>query len=351
MNLLDRREMLRAVRRLRCPFASKALILLYHRVAELSSDPQLLAVTPARFEEHLKILREHYTVISLEQLTRFLREGKIPHRSVVLTFDDGYADALYNAKPLLERYDVPATVYVATGFVGADREFYWDELEGLLLRPGNLPEHLSLNAAGTIFQWRLGQSAQYSEADYERWRGWNVAMDNDPTPRQNIYRTLCARLLQMSEEDRENVLNAVRTWAGATPSCRPIHRPLSAEEIVRLSEGGLVEVGAHTMSHAVLSAIPTAAQETEIRESKTRLEAMLGRPLFSFSYPFGKRTDYTEETVAIVRQAGFRCACSNFPGNVCRGADLFQLPRVIAPHCGGKEFRGWLRRWFLGFRR
>jgi hypothetical protein len=78
---------------------------------------------------------------------------------------------------------------------------------------------------------------------------------------------------------------------------------------------------------------------------------MLGRPLFSFSYPFGKRTDYTEETVAIVRQAGFRCACSNFPDNVRRGADLFQLARVIAPRCGGKEFRGWLRRWFLGFRR
>ncbi len=85
------------------------VILLYHRVADLAQDPFGLAVAPAHFREHLSVIRRYSRPISLRQLLSELRNGKLPRRTVAVTFDDGYADNLYAAKPLLEQSDVPAT--------------------------------------------------------------------------------------------------------------------------------------------------------------------------------------------------------------------------------------------------
>src|SRR5262249_37482648 len=100
-----------AVRRFRDRFKPAPLILLYHRVADLPSDPQLLSVTPEHFKEHLEILRNNARPMALGEMVRALRDNKLPRRAVAVTFDDGYADNLLNGKPLLHQYDVPATVY------------------------------------------------------------------------------------------------------------------------------------------------------------------------------------------------------------------------------------------------
>src|SRR5215831_16190313 len=116
---------------------SHDVILLYHRVAAIDSDPWSLCITPERFSEHLEVLRECMP-ITLEQADLSGRYGAKRPR-VVVTFDDGYADNLYAAKPLLERFDIPATVFVVTGYVGQDREFWWDELEKIIFGSETLP--------------------------------------------------------------------------------------------------------------------------------------------------------------------------------------------------------------------
>src|ERR1051326_2045987 len=156
-------------------FTHEALILLYHRVVELSSDPYLLGVRPQRFAEHLEILRKHGRPMQLHQLAQALRDGNLPRRALVVTFDDGYADNLYTAKPLLERFEVPATIFVTTGYIGRDREFWWDELERLLLQPGILPETLRLNIGAGVCEWKLGDTVCYSEDDYQQHVSWTVA--------------------------------------------------------------------------------------------------------------------------------------------------------------------------------
>src|SRR5439155_20411317 len=91
-------------------FASRALILLYQRVVELPfGDPYLLCVAPLHFAEHLEILRSFWRPMRLQQLVEALRSGNLPHRAIAVTLDDGYADNLYNAKPLLELYEIRAT--------------------------------------------------------------------------------------------------------------------------------------------------------------------------------------------------------------------------------------------------
>jgi peptidoglycan/xylan/chitin deacetylase (PgdA/CDA1 family) len=332
----------RTARRAANLFVPRAIILLYHRVAELSSDPQLLSVTPQHFAEHLEILRKHYRPIPLQQTDKLLR------RSVVVTFDDGYADNLWNAKPLLERYDVPATVFVTTGYVGQDREFWWDELETLLLERRRLPETLQLNINGGIRQWELGASSDYDEDAYNHYRSWNVSQRNDPGPRQFVYRSLHQLLRPMLDRDQRKVLNQLSDLAGARSSSRSKSRPLSPAEVIELDKGGLVEVGSHTVTHPVLSGLSPAAQWTEIEQSKADLEAMLSRPVTSFGYPFGTRSDYAEETVAAIRRAGYHRACSNFAGVVGPDTDRFQLPRFVVRDWDGDEFSRRLSGWLFG---
>jgi peptidoglycan/xylan/chitin deacetylase (PgdA/CDA1 family) len=272
----------------------------------------------------------------------------MPDRAVVVTFDDGYADNLHNAKSLLERQDVPATVFVTTGYLGSRREFWWDELDRLLLQPGTLPHTIRLTLDGRSYAWELGEAAQYSQDAYHRHRSWNVSLQEDPGTRQRLYRSLCQLFRRLPEEARSKALDELRTCVDARPAGRPTHRALSSEEVLQLAEGGLLEVGSHSVTHPVLSTLPAPAQRAEIHESKAQLESILGHPVTSFAYPYGSPADYTEETVAIVRHGGFACACANFPNVVRRGADPFQLPRILVRNWDGEEFARRLDGWFRG---
>jgi peptidoglycan/xylan/chitin deacetylase (PgdA/CDA1 family) len=337
----------RVARRLGNQSDGRVLILLYHRVAKLDSDPWALAVNPRRFAEHLEVLRQHARPMQLRELSQGLRDGNLSDRSVVITFDDGYADNLHNAKPLLERHDIPATVFVASGYVGRKREFWWDELDRLLLRPGTLPERVQLSVNGTLYRWELSEAAHYTEEDFRRHRGWR-AWNKNPTPRHHLYASLCKLLRPISEEERRQKLREVRRWTVEVPARRSNHRPLSLEEVERLHQGRLVEVGAHTITHPILSALPSGSQAHEIRKNKARLEKILDRSVSSFAYPYGKPYDYTAQTVDIVRQAGFTCACASFEGLVRRSSDRFQLPRVYVRNWNGDRLAQHLNRWFDG---
>ena len=339
------RRLVRSARRFRNRSTPRTLILLYHRIAALRSDPWRLGVTPGHFAEHLEVLRQHASVLRLQQLSRAISEGDLPDRSVVVTFDDGYADNLHNAKPLLESHGVPATVFVTTGYVGRGREFWWDELERLLLQPGPLPGELSLSINGSAHRWELGEAAHYDEKAFRshlRWRAW----EKPPSPRHFLYSSLWELLHRADESERQGVLEQLLRWADAELVGRPTHRALAPEEVLALVEGELVEAGAHTVTHPALSALQAALQREEILGSRRRLQEIIGRTVTSFAYPYGRRVDYSAVTVGIVRQAGFDCSCSNFAGAVGRGTDPLQLPRFQVQDWDGDEFARRLSWWF-----
>jgi len=324
----------------------RGLILLYHRVAELPADPQLLAVTPRRFAQHLELLRRHCCPTSLGQLVATLGEGRLPRRAVAVTFDDGYADNLHVAEPLLARYDVPATVFVTTAYVGSARELWWDDLERLLLFPGELPETLRVRIGPVVETWQLGPSAVLTPEDCASHADWNVECGHDPSARHRVYRDLCGRLRTVSSDDREAVFADLSRMAGMNAEGRATHRALSRDEVGRLAESDHIDIGAHTMTHPVLSGLPVAVQQSEVAGSKARLEAITKRRVTSFAYPFGGRADYTRSTVSLVRNAGFTTACANVAGLVRRRSDPWQLPRVLVRNLDADAFAGRLREWF-----
>ncbi|MEI7903059.1 MAG: polysaccharide deacetylase family protein [bacterium] len=305
--------------------------LLYHRVADLETDPQLLSVSPRNFAEHLEVLRRSYLPVRLGELCHRSLNSPLRTRLIAFTFDDGYADNLHQALPLLQAAAIPATVFVTAGQVGQKEEFWWDELERILLGIPDLPEWLEVTIGSKSFCWHLPSAGDKLD------RHWHVLSDQPCSPRQTAYRELCNLLRPLSTPTRKYVLDWLRTWAGVNGLSRPHNRVLTEDELVALVKDGLVEVGAHTMTHPVLAAQPVAVQRQEIETSKRKLEDLLTEPVRYFSYPFGGHHDYTADTVKLVQEAGYACACSNFPGTVHWGTHRYEIPRFIVRDWNGDE--------------
>jgi peptidoglycan/xylan/chitin deacetylase (PgdA/CDA1 family) len=325
-----------------------ALILLYHRIASPPTDPQLLSVTPERFASQMRHVSRHYDVVSLEQLVSRMRQGRLSSRLIAVTFDDGYNDNLLTAKPILESCQVPATVFVSTGYLDNQSVCWWDELEQLFLHPSVLPGSLQLTVDGRLFEWTLGGDARYRQEDFMSHRTWNVLRRDDPTNRQRVYRALCRLLRPLDEQARQEALHQLRVWASAGREHPCGHRMLTREEVRHLAEGQYVKVGAHTESHPVLARLPLAYQREEIGSSKKALEDILGHAVDAFAYPYGTRSDYTRDTTELVKEAGFSFACSNFPETVSARSDLYQLPRFVVRDWEEARFVRSLTSWWEG---
>ncbi|HEY3276456.1 MAG TPA: polysaccharide deacetylase family protein [Syntrophorhabdaceae bacterium] len=292
------------LRRARRRFLRGAVILAYHRIADLDFDPHHLAVSPSHFAQHVDHLKKTCTLMPLQDLGKALLRGNLPPRAVAVTFDDGYLDVLERAHPILRAARTPATVFVPSGLVGEQREFWYDELDRLLLCAERLPKKLNLSIGGQSCAWDTVSPGQIKSVF---WDVWN-------------------RLKSLRHDERTEVLDELQRWTGQERKCREGYRPMNAGELYRLSQEGW-EIGGHTITHAVLSQMKNEDQYSEIARGREMLSDILGRPISAFAYPHGSNEDFTAETVAIVKKAGFSLGCTMLPGSVKSGDDLFRLNR------------------------
>jgi peptidoglycan/xylan/chitin deacetylase (PgdA/CDA1 family) len=163
--------------------------------------------------------------------------------------------------------------------------------------------------------------------------------DNSPTARHRLHDELWRVLANSEPNERGQIVADLLRWAGLTPSARPSHRTLTAAELRSLRRGGQFEVGAHSLTHPGLAALPREMQAHELSASKARLEEILEAPVLGCSYPNGR---WSEETEAETRKAGYAFACGSISKPVTRRSDLFQLPRV-SPRTGVERFANMLR--------
>ena len=295
------------------------VVLLYHRVTTLRSDPQMLAVTPENFRAQMQYLKDSIPLIRFEE-----DWPKMPRPAVAVTFDDGYADNALEALPILEEVGVPATFFVSTGTIGTTQEFWWDELARIILDAQSLPANFTLNDRRFGRKWPTGTF----------------------TERQAFYDSIVRLANDVDANLRNDWLTQIRQWAHDEKGSPGPHRAMTLDELRLLARSRLVTIGIHTVSHTRLSALSTAAQQDEITTSKRQLEAWLDREMTVISYPFGRRCDYTEQTVAICRDAGFAKAAANFPGQAHRWTDLYQVPRQLVRNWPIETFREKLARFW-----
>lgn len=110
------------------PFLFKtSAILVYHRVAVVAIDPHQLCVSPDHFENQMRYLKNNYNIIPLSTLVYNLKNKSLSKNDIAITFDDGYIDNLFNALPILEKYQIPATIFIIAGTIDSSEPFYWDK--------------------------------------------------------------------------------------------------------------------------------------------------------------------------------------------------------------------------------
>lgn len=296
------------------------VVLLYHRVIDIPTDPQQLAVKPAHFDAHLALLKRRYRVLTVEEFDHYLLGRKrFPKGAVLLTFDDGYADNHHVARPLLEKHEVQALFYIASGYIGSGREYWWDEVERLLLdRP--VPLELDFEAEGLRLLIPDIEGGTPSDAFDRR-----------------AYDSALLQLRRLPSAARDTVLDRLR-WMIGPEQARSTHLPMTVEELKVFASSSSVIIGAHTVGHPSLACLREAEQQREITGSKQALEVMLGRPVHHFSYPFGTGADFNATTERIAREAGFRHTAANYPGCVHARSPLYRFPRFLVRDWEGPEF-------------
>jgi len=329
--------------------ARGGLILLYHRIASPSADPWRLSVSARHFDEHLQVLKRRGVVLNVRDVAAGLRRRAIPRRFLAVTFDDGYEDNLTSAKPLLERHGVPATVFVSAGWLGRKTPFWWDDLQELLLSAESLPEILRIDTPNGVWEHRAGAEVTKGDSIPEVSRRWHPSRGDTPTRRQAAYLATHAVLSSLGPSDCERGMSQLRSQiagpAASSPEADP-GRPLSPEQTVELARGGLVEIGAHAMTHTRLARLSPQDQRLEIADSRRHLESLTGAAVTSFAYPFGGSADFTSETASIVEAEGFSAACAATAGRVREAADLWRLPRFHVEDFDGDELDRRISRWF-----
>jgi peptidoglycan/xylan/chitin deacetylase (PgdA/CDA1 family) len=308
---------------------------MYHGIDNVEHDPWSTFVSAEKFEHQINLLIKEFYIISLEDLTN--NQLEISKPSVVITFDDGYANNLYKAKPLLEKYSIPATFFITSGYIGDHNEFWWDLLERIFLETTKLPEELVVEFQGSKKKWKIFNSSKKSLTKF-----FKVDKNDQQqfiTSRTATLKSVRNKIKNLNYDERESIIKNLLEWAGIEEYCRETHRVLTSNELKKLARRELFEIGCHTLTHPVLSEIDMESQRNEILKSKNQLEEIIDNEIVGFSYPFGKEKHYNKDTLRILNEHGFNYACTSVEESISEGADIFQLPRIFVKDWDVEEFQ------------
>jgi peptidoglycan/xylan/chitin deacetylase (PgdA/CDA1 family) len=274
-------------------------VFIFHRVLSRPDPLQPDEHDAVQFERIARFLAKYFNVLPLVEAVHCLESGKLPAAAASITFDDGYADNLTNAVPILKRHGLHATFFIATGFVDGGR--MWND---------TLVETVRHIPAGPV-DWRRYGLDQY------------LIDDNDDS-RLRTFREVRAKLKYLPLTVRTNVADSI----AADSRLNAAHDLMMTKaEVIALRDSGM-DVGAHSVTHPILAGLDAQSAEREIVESRDHLSTWLGATPLLFAYPNGiPGRDYTDRDVGLVRNAGFLAAVSTAKGFAKTGADLYQIPR------------------------
>jgi peptidoglycan/xylan/chitin deacetylase (PgdA/CDA1 family) len=245
----------------------------------------------------------------LQDAIKRLRQGNLPSRATCVTFDDGYADNAEVALPILRKYNVPATFFVAPGFLDGGRMWNDTVIECIRRAPGQL---LDLSKIG-FGKFSIANALQ----------------------RQRAISSLLDKLKYLPPEARNVEVDKISAHISAV---LPTDLMMTSDQVRALHNAGM-EIGGHTFSHPILACMDHASARGEIADGKHALESITGTSVRLFAYPNGKPgQDYLSEHVEMVRQIGFEAAVSTAWGAAKAGSDLHQLPRFTPWDRSGAKF-------------
>lgn len=318
-----------------------ALVLMYHKIGEPATDIWDIAVSEQNLEEQFLYLKDK-NIVSLDELMHSLKKKKLKKNCIAITFDDGYIDNFSLAKPLLEKYKLPATFFIPTINIGQQKEFWWDELEYLFLVIEELPASLAICINGTEVAYDMDTETKVSFENQLKHKAWKPYEENPPTIRCAAFLKIWELLKPLRDDEQQKYLDVIRKWIGVSVAKREEFQCMSAVDLQQLATNKLLQVGAHTTSHIALGFHDKDFQKKEIRDNKLFLESLIHKKVDLLAYPYG---NYNDETLTAARKAGMHGAFTTEEGVVGNTTNPYRINRFQVKNQNGIEFRNTLEKW------
>lgn len=265
-------------------------ILAYHgvcedRFAEERWVPPCF-VSHGSLDQQFAYLAEHAVVLRLSDAVATLKERNLPGNAVSITFDDGYANNLHLAMPLLARYGFPATIFVSTSYVESGAFLPFDRLR-LIHTSNSRSCDLRKDPLSAVREYEHGPLDRVLESLEEPWKVVQAGLSAD--------------------------------------QCEAL-RPLRVGDIGSF-DPALIEIGSHTHTHCILRNEARERRDREIALSIERIKCWTGRPVRLFSFPRGQRGDYNEQDKQTLSRHGIEAAVTARSGTNGASCDLLELRR------------------------
>jgi peptidoglycan/xylan/chitin deacetylase (PgdA/CDA1 family) len=278
-------------------------VLVLHRVLA-GPDPLFPeAMDASRFRQTCDWMKSMFRVLPLDEAVRKLQRGTLPACAAAITFDDGYADNLGVAMPILQQAGLPATVFITTGFL--DGGCMWNDI---------IIESFRLTARDRV---ALGDIVESLPAD----RALPLSTASE---RRVAAEAVIAAVKYLEPVRRLQVVRELASWLAVVP---PSDLMLNSPDVRKLRLGGL-QIGAHTVTHPILTRLAPPQMRQELQDSKATLEQLTGESVTLLAYPNGRPgEDYDLPAVALARELGFEAAFTTVRGAAHMHTDPFQMPR------------------------
>lgn len=284
-----------------------AIIIAYHKICPITSENFLLKdliVTPSCFEEQIRYLKKNYLLISFRDFV-LGNQNDFRKPFCLISFDDAYLDNFTFAFPILKKFEIPATIFVPTGFIdGADGDgFYWEILSAML----------SASRSGRLQCQRL--------------RGDTLVCDfGDQTKLSTVFEAMCRDLKCQSALMRGQFLARLAKEIGyAFTGCET--ELLSWAQMREMKASG-IDFGSHGHDHLSIGQLTKDAMRDDIARSQMILNKQLSQDTRGFAYPFGDDGDYNDFSREVLSTLGFEAAVTMRQDRVVQGEDFLALPRI-----------------------
>lgn len=280
------------------PFA----VLLYHRISALR-DPYFPGVGVDVFAAQMSYIAKNFNVVPLSQLIKDVERGVgVQRRTLAITFDDGYRDNFLYACPVLKEHQLPATVFVATGYTDTSRMMWNDRIAAVIKSTDRSIIHVEFPEGAESF-----------------------SLDSDRAKLASLAKLL-EKLKTLSDSNKNSVVESlVRHLGRATKTSD--RSMLCWGELREMARSGW-EIGSHSVEHRILSKVPVKEMHAEVTDSKKTLEEYLQVPIDLFAYPNGKEEDFGQVVKEAVQSAGYRAALTTLHGLNQEGFDLYKMRRI-----------------------
>ena len=279
-------------------------IIAYHRICDIDNlnDRELVSATSEVFEKQILYIKKHFNAITFEQLIEHLNNNtKIPDNSIIITFDDGFADNYHNAFPILAKHKVPATFFISSGYIGTKKTFWFNEISRRIKsNPG-----LTFSIDDVTF--KIPDKMELQE---------------------ELIGDILGLLKKFKNKKRLKIINDISEVLLDKEPCDQLALPMTWEQIKEMIASG-IEFGSHTVTHPILSMLSSDELHAEIFSSKKEIEKNTGQSITTISYPEGMNYAFNSNVLSLVEKAGYKIGCSYIPGiNKITLKQPFQLKRL-----------------------